>query len=180
MHHSGSTPNGILAAARDEATVMGVAIDVEPHEALLTCVRIAAGEVAYCSQKVQELAPDEAIGRLIELKSEPTVALTDAGIAETGEMGISEIKDKGPELHVWIRIRQGALDRLARFSKMAIDAGVEERRVALAERWGEDLAGVLRTILDGLQLNAKQRERAPGVVRDALEPLEGTGNLLLG
>ncbi len=46
---------------------------------------------------------------------------------------------------------RGVLGKAARISKLAIDAGLDERRVKLAERQGEMLAQVLRGFLQSLQ-----------------------------
>ncbi|NAZ73910.1 hypothetical protein GTQ99_00495 [Kineococcus sp. T13] len=63
-------------------------------------------------------------------------------------------------------------ERAARFSKMALDAGVAERQVRVVERQGELVAQVIKTILDGLQLTKAQRSLAPQLVRTALLQLE--------
>src|SRR3954464_1896473 len=48
-----------------------------------------------------------------------------------------------PTPHTWIRLEQEALDRLARVSKMALDARVAERQIRITERTGaEDRGGV--------------------------------------
>src|SRR4051812_32041667 len=83
-----------------------------------------------------------------------------------------------PELHVWIRVRQMALDRHARYAKMAIDAGVEERRVQLAERWGDDLARMLGNVLEDLNLTPAQAKKAPEIIRRNLISIEGRGRPL--
>ncbi len=169
--HGGSTPNGIMFAAQMEVAVMGAPIDIEPHEALLTCVRIAAGEVAYSTRMIEGLKHDEAVGRLME-SSEKTYS------TDSGEVTYFEDRDKGPELHIWIRVRQKCVGELAKYSKMAIDAGVEERRVALAERWGDQLALVLQGILNDLRLTPAQRKSAPEIVRNNLAVLEGQGVMI--
>ncbi len=141
-HHGGSTASGEKAAAKEAATIMGEQLDVEPHEALLTGVRIAAGEVAYCSAQIAEL----------EL---PTVSTM-----------------FGPKMDIWIEVRQGAVAQLAKYSKMALDAGVAERQVQLAERYGEMLATLISGILGELELTAKQQKAAPVIVTKHLQLLE--------
>jgi hypothetical protein len=47
----------------------------------------------------------------------------------------------------------------------ALDAGVEERRVRIAEAQGELLAGVIKAILGDLGPNKKQQNEAPAIVR---------------
>jgi hypothetical protein len=154
-------------AELDENTrrVMGEAWDVDPMDALLWCIRITAGEVQYSSWKVSQLTPDEAIFSPVERIER-----------EGGGANVADLEEKTSnrgELNIWIQVRQTSVDRLARFSKMALDAGVAERAVHLAESAGESLAGVLRRILAGLELTYEQELRAPDIVREALEELEG-------
>lgn len=151
---------------RARNAVMGTAIDVDPWEALLWCVRITAGEVAYATQKVRDLDPQDALARP-ETETEREI--------QSGP-GASYEKQIGPwELNIWIKVRQQATERLAKFSKMALDAGVAERQVQLAEGTGEHLATAIQAILTGLQLTAEQETRAPELVREALVVLEGGG-----
>jgi hypothetical protein len=142
-HHGGSTPTHQKAAAREQARIMGEAMDVEPHEALLSCVRITAGEVAYCSALVADL----------EKATESTMF--------------------GEVLNIWIQVRQKAVFALAKYSKMALDAGVAERQVQMAERYGQMLADLIGGILGDLDLTPAQQKKAPKVVRGHLQVLEG-------
>jgi len=64
-------------------------------------------------------------------------------------------------------------DRLARTSKMALDAGVDERRVKMAERYGEAIAALIQGILGDLTLNQRQQAAVPDVVRRHLLVLDG-------
>jgi len=73
---------------------------------------------------------------------------------------------------VW-REHADAMGR-ARFSKMALDAGVEERRVRLSERFGEAIASVLDGVFKDLGLSADQERRAPDIVQRALLAMERT------
>lgn len=59
-------------------------------------------------------------------------------------------------------------DRCAKFAKLAIDAGIEERRVRLAEREVDMMEAVIRRALDGLGLTAEQAARAPAVIAQAI------------
>jgi uncharacterized protein YgfB (UPF0149 family) len=69
-----------------------------------------------------------------------------------------------PEWQAWMQERQ----HLARVSKAALDAGVDERRVQLAESQAETLADVIRAVLDGLGLSAEQRAMAINIVKTRL------------
>lgn len=165
--HGGSTPSAILAAAKAQAIVMGVAVDVEPHEALLQCIRITAGEVMYCNEQIALLRPDEAIGH-------PTEIIKRTGTTgEDGDVDVEETREKVPMMNIWIRARAVSIDRLAKYSKMALDAGVNERRVQVAEGMAGALAPILRDIFTDLKLTPAQQKKAPEILRRHLLALEG-------
>lgn len=169
--HGGNMRPLQQSAAKEEAMVtvrriMGPAIEIEPMEALLMCVKIAAGEVAYATWKIDQIQDDEV------LIAETSETVRDA-TGEKAESYTETTKTNLVQLNIWIVTRQQATDRLARYSKMALDAGVAERQVILAEQAGDTLAVAIRSILDGLSLTAEQEERAPQLVRGALETLEG-------
>lgn len=149
--------------------VMGIGIDIDPMDALLACVRIAAGEVAYATYKVQSLEPDMAIGHPETIKRRPLSLGKDG--EDPGNV-VEEVTTEQPSLHVWIRVRQNSLERLAKFSKMALDAGVAQRQVELAEGAGDTLALELRKVFDELNLSAVQEAMLPDLVRSMLENLE--------
>jgi hypothetical protein len=110
--HGGNTPDGIRFAAVEQAqaegTHMAMGRRVEPIDALLNVVYAVAGRVEWIGRQLAAVAPDEMV--------------------EDGA--------RGRDLHVWGRLHGLELDRLARVSKMALDAGVAERRVQMAERTG--------------------------------------------
>lgn len=72
--------------------------------------------------------------------------------------GPNHLGDGAP--HVLTTMYGQWLERAARASKLAIDAGVEERRVQLAERVGAVMVDVLRGVLDDIGLTEEQREAA--------------------
>lgn len=136
---------------------------MEPHEALLWCVRVAAGEVRYATARINEL---EEPGLIVE----HTVERDSWG----GDNATSYIqKSSDAQLHIWVRARQEALDRLARFSKMALDAGIQDRQISLAEKLGERLAQAYDVLIDRLELTAEQKAKAPAAVRASLTLLDG-------
>jgi hypothetical protein len=63
-------------------------------------------------------------------------------------------------------------DRVARISKAALDAGVSERRIQLAERYGEAISHLIQGILGDLALTRRQQAEVPGVVRRHLVALD--------
>lgn len=147
------------------AKLTGYDVDVNPMDALLMCVRISAAEVAYFSERIGQLSEDDLMVR-------PTMTRTTAkqkgGDTEKSVVRIEEHE----ELNLWVKARKASLRDLAHFSKMAIDAGVDERMVRVHESVGESLAQALRGILDELGLSREQLDRAPDIVRRNLRLLQ--------
>jgi hypothetical protein len=69
------------------------------------------------------------------------------------------------EAQVLLRIWNEERDRITRISKAALDVGVAQQQIAIAERYGEQLATLLRAIFfDGdLSLTDAQRALLPDV-----------------
>jgi hypothetical protein len=156
--HGGSTPNGRKHAAKLQAAELALEYDLEPHDALLWSVRLAAGEVKFFTGEVAALEEDALV---VEHERQ-----------RVGDLAFTETSSRA-ELSIWIRARQDALERLAKYAKMAIDAGVAERHVRVAERYGELLAELVGGILRDLDLTGAQQERAPAIVRKHLQLFEG-------
>lgn len=148
------------AAAREVAR-LGVKLDIHPAEALIDLVQWTAGEVGYWRDVVTALANDD-----------PT-ALT---------WGRTKVKDGGDDRgtthaagpHVAYTMLTHASDRLAAYSAAALRAGVDERRVQLAERQGALVADVIRGVLDRLHLTPEQWELVPTIVPAQLRLLTAT------
>jgi hypothetical protein len=72
------------------------------------------------------------------------------------------------------RLWDSERDRLARISKAAVDAGVTERAIVLAERTGAALADVLRRVFfdPELRLSVAQQKRLPDLMRRHLLAIE--------
>jgi hypothetical protein len=48
--------------ARREQQIMGAPLSIEPQDAILECIAISAGEVAYASERIAELQAGETLG----------------------------------------------------------------------------------------------------------------------
>jgi hypothetical protein len=145
--HGGRMRNHQVAAARAEVRAEAASqavngIPVDPATALLRCVQLAAGQVAYASKQIM-LSMDPTSDSPEETANSP-----------------------------WGRVQSEAMDRLARYSKMALDAGATEKQINFAEKYGREMASILRTALEELELTKEQKERAPEVIRKNLLPLE--------
>lgn len=64
--------------------------------------------------------------------------------------------------HILIRLEAQERDRLAKHCKMAIDAGIEERKVRLAEEQGEMIATLLASVFDDPELDLTPAQRMAG------------------
>lgn len=159
-----SNKKAALEMAQHEMLVMGLAIDVDPMEAILTCIRITAGEVVYCSDRVAELNHDEAVVKR-------NVSKSHAGDGIDGDWEEVEESNEA-QLNIWIQARHQAMDRLVKFSKAAIDAGISERQVQVAEATGQAIGQLLHTVMAELNLTDKQKQIAPEVIQRNLRLLE--------
>jgi hypothetical protein len=129
--------------------------DIDPSEALLWCVSLAAQELRWINERLLNV-------------TEPThlAPVGNLGGPQGGVVGMQE------EFDIWIQARVHAIDRLARYSKMALDAGVAERMVKLAERMGDLIAPLLQGVLEDINLTPDQQSRAPEIVGRHLRLLE--------
>jgi hypothetical protein len=165
--HGGSTRSGKTRAARQLAATLGEELDVEPQEALLRAVRIAAREVSVWTEFVVALADDELV---VRVRREREWAGGERGA------GYETMTSTDAHLNVLLRARHEALDRMAKYAKAAIDAGVAERQVRVQEQQAERYAAGLRVVLElvggvvGVDLLALPE--TPDIVRRGMLELE--------
>ncbi len=76
--------------------------------------------------------------------------------------------------HVLVRMWSEERDRAARLAKMAIDAGLAEKQVRLAERQGQVIAHIFTSVLDddSLGLSREQRDAGRSLAARHLRALE--------
>jgi hypothetical protein len=68
-----------------------------------------------------------------------------------------ELLDEQGRPSVWVRLEAEWLDRAARVAKTALDAGVAERQVRIAERTGAKIAAALEEAVEPLELEPAAR-----------------------
>lgn len=161
--HGGAAPQVRKAADRrlayeqvvEECGRLGLPIEVDPLEALLGQVWEAAGNVAFLRARVAEL--NQAHG--------PLDLLGDAG----GIVGQDHLGDGAR--HILVVMYDAERERLARFSKLCVEAGVAERLVKIREAEATLLADAIRGILD--DLGVSEHPDAPAVVRRHLTAIAG-------
>lgn len=131
-----------VAAAKIEMNALGEARQIDPIQALIEEIARAAGHVSWLENRISGFT----------IGDDPEAVLDSAQ-------------------RQWFVLYQEERDRLVKVAKVALDAGVAERQVRLAEQRGALIAGAIEAILDQLQLSAEQRRRVPVVVPDVLRSL---------
>jgi len=154
--HGGSTKRHTkhaqkILAERALATY-GLPIETGPVEALLQEVHRTAGHVAWLAERVQMLKEKELVWN--KTRAIDKTATEHPGI-DTTESAVQ---------NAWLQLYKDERKHLVDVTKAAIAAGIEERRVKLAETQGQMLASVIRAILDDLNLTEAQRGMVHEVV----------------
>jgi hypothetical protein len=145
-----------VALARRAVETYGLPRDISPSDALLEEVRYSAGHVAWLREKVAELEADVLVW----------------GVTEEVDKQASEYPGtdttSAASVNVWVDLYFRERKHLLDVTKAAISAGIEERRVKLAEEQGALLNGVIRRILARLSLSDVQQALLPVVVPEEL------------
>lgn len=168
--HGGKAPQVVAAAeqrlqARQAllaAEAFGLPREVDPHSALLEELHRCAGAVQWLGAIVADLDKDDVVwGRVKETHGTQL------------EKGAENGTTYAAQTNAFVRLWQEERDRLAKVAKTCVDVGIEERRVRLAESAGQQLAAVIRSVLDQLLLTDEQRSLALQVVPNELRRLAG-------
>lgn len=166
--HGGRSPRAIEGRdkraredqARQDAARFAARTDIHPADALLELVHYQAGIVTYWRSRVEEVdAVDLEWGVTRE---------------KTGGDDHGTTSEAVP--HVAYKLLTEAQDKLAAYAAAALKAGVEERKVRLAESQGALVAQVIRGILNALNLTPEQAELVPRVVPEQLRLLTSEGS----
>ncbi len=148
------------------------------HPSVGRCKHHGGSTPTHVASAVVHEARRRAIEFGDELPVEPAEALLSmlrlsAGMVAWTRAELARMNDRGTfEGQVLTRMYADERDRTARIAKAALDAGVAERMVRMAESYGELLATLIGNILADLRLTAEQRERAPDIVRTRLLELD--------
>lgn len=127
----------------------GLDREIDPRDALLEEVHRTAGAVDWLRGQVSALAAESVTWGVTEERSSSV-----DGDSTTQTAAVN----------VWVQLYQAERKHLVDVCKAAISAGIEERRVRLAEQQGELLADVIRGILADLDLTPAQTARVAEVV----------------
>lgn len=181
--HGGASPQVRAAAdrrlqeerARVLAATLGTPVEVDPHTALLQELHTATGEVAWLGFKVSELDPDAVVWG--------TVRQTHGAQQDEGESS-KVVKQAG--VSIWVKLWHEARDRKSAAARNCISAGIEERRLQMEEAAGQQLASVVRAVLDRMMaavlaavLETLSEEQAREVLRRAFEAAWASNALVI-
>lgn len=166
--HGGKAPRSLAAAERrreERQALMavesfGLPRQVDPHTALLEELHRAAGAVQWLGAVVADLN-----------RADVTWGIVKETHGTQLEKGTDNGTTRAAAVNVWVRLWQEERDRLTKVAKTCVDVGIEERKVRLAEAAGQQLASVVRAVLDRLELTDEQRSLALVVVPEEFRRL---------
>lgn len=165
--HGGKAPQVAAKAnarAQQRAVIdllqnLGTPTEIDPGQALLDLIAAKNGEVVWLRAMVQSIEQDKLTWGTADHES---------GIGQQGP--IDKITQKAA-VNIWWEMLRKAEDQLASYASQALRAGIEERRVRIAENQGNLIVGVIRRILDRLQLNSEQRGLISTVVPEEIRAI---------
>jgi hypothetical protein len=169
--HGGASPQARAAAAKRVAeaeaakemnramVTLGHPVDVDPAKALLDEIAVTYGHVQWLRGKVQELGAGELVWGVTQ---------TDQG---SGPQGPVDVTTEKSAPNVWYQLYMTEREHLVKVSAAALRAGIEERRIKIAEDQGNMVAAVLQRILAALNLSPEQWAEVPTIVPRELRAL---------
>jgi hypothetical protein len=136
-------------------------------------VERAAGAwtVAHAIARIQDISPWDAL-LLAVRRAAAWAAFYDSKLAEATDD--DQLRPNGSH-YDWVRAAERVNDKLARYSKMAVDAGVAQLMVQRARAEGEDIARVLNTAIGEAMLDEATEARLRAALRVALTAMD-SGN----
>lgn len=188
-HHAGNTKARAKAAVRAEVSDWGLNDEhVDPGEQLLKLLAQSARRAARYSLQL-ELAFEAARAEAQVRRDEATAAAlggddrTDwedrlrvphgvpdgVGALVGVTVGSSEARGlyaKGEELRGLVRVEADERDRCARFAKLALDAGINERLVRIQEDQIAQVIAMVRRLVVGLGLSPTDPRVSEVVIRE--------------
>jgi hypothetical protein len=142
--HGGATPDSKLKEARRRAEAMGrelmvtygTPIETDPADALLQEVYRTAGHIAWLSERITQTGETEL--------AESWVMFTRvSGVSGSSAREMQELMQQQGLSGVWLELYMKERDRLIRVSQVAVAAGIEERRVKLAESMAAQMGAAM-------------------------------------
>lgn len=172
--HGGSVPHVKRAAARRlaeaaaaravarETARLGGSLEVDPLDVLLQSVREAWANVAVLRMALEELG--------VEVARDGAIALPERDVE--WDKGGTHVPAR---VHILVGMYNEERDRAARYAKLCLDAGVDERRVRVAEQQAQALGNAVGRALDDATaaLTAEQRQALRSALARELRAIGG-------
>lgn len=89
-----------------------------------------------------------------------------------GEVTDDDALRPGGAYYDWVLALERVTDKMARYSKMAVDAGVAQMLVMKARTDGAQIAQVLNAALGAVELTPEQEQRMRTALREAMQAIE--------
>ena len=124
--------------------------------------------MAHAMARIEDITPWEAL--LLAVKR--AAAWSAFYESKVGEVTEDEQLRPGGEAHDWVVALERVNDKLARYSKMAVDAGVAAMLVQRARTEGETIARVLNEAIGAAGLDDETELRLRTALRHALLAVE--------
>lgn len=163
--HGGSTRNHVASAERAIAAqavvTYGLSREIDPRDALLEEVHRTAGAVAYLAEQVRGLEPTDLVWGMTEESDQQATEFPGTNVKREAKPNI------------WLVLYQAERKHLVDVCKTAIAAGIEERRVRLAESMGGQIAAMIRRVFELVDISAEQWLRVPEAITQAVRELGG-------
>lgn len=147
-------------------------VGITPEEALLGELERTAGAVQWLEERIGTMQPESLVWGRHQAKQLGARQLVDEDeraeiIADMGR-DLYEITEQAG-LSAWVQLYLKERMHLTKIAAIAIKAGLEERKINLAERQGSQLRVVLTTVFAELQLTDAQMQRVPEILAGVLE-----------
>jgi hypothetical protein len=124
--------------------------------------------VAHAMARIEDITPWEALLLAVK-RAAAWAAFYEGKVAEVTD---DEELRPGGEAHDWVAALERVNDKLARYSKMAVDAGVAAMLVQRARTEGETIARVLNAAISEAGLGEEAETRLRAALRNALLAVE--------
>lgn len=184
-HHGGNlrgvadaARSSMIAASAMKIVPFGEAAQTDPEQALLDLVSQSAALVRFYGQQVNRLAdqaPSDSVAgtfqRLVQRYEEAGGLF--GPIVEIDKFGTEHIV--GEELRGMVKLWNEERDRLSKFAKLALGAGIERRRVEMAERQGEMLVLIVSRVLVALGMSPETLSQARTMIADEMRQIAAGG-----
>jgi hypothetical protein len=140
--------------------------DITPEMALLEEVRRSVAMVRWIEERIGMWD----VPSLSELDDSPSKGGGSPGLGGLPELMTETIKGTpmATDAHSWLILYREERAHMIKVSKLAIDSGVQERMVKIAEQQGQMLTVAIRAVLHALNLTQDQQTLVPTIVPEIL------------